>query len=205
MPDSFSLDSYPLTIVMVSQRTSSAPSPLPLTKNWNLQHSQQDGRKSTADICTLMHWLGNKLEISLAVCQHWSCFSPQQRAGLLRLITCGRVGIFSTGNFLQTRQSEELQRQTGITTWWLRGVHCLPLLRNSSTAWSPPGWCISITLTHLEIHGAEPWTHEDTTASRVPLHPHSVQQGTGECFTISSMTGKFLCSFLLPLSHHCTV
>lgn len=37
-----------------------------------------------------------------------------------------------------------------ITTWSL-------LLMNSSTAWSPPGWCFSIILTHLEIHGVEPW------------------------------------------------
>lgn len=110
MCDFFALD---ITILMFSQRISSTHLPLPVTKNRSLQHSQQDGRKSTSDTCTQMHSLGNDLEISLVVFQYWSCFSPQQRDGLLRLISCGRFfWVFSTGNFLQSEHKQCSQKSS---------------------------------------------------------------------------------------------
>lgn len=71
MPDFFALDSYPLSILAASQRTSFFHSSSPFDSEGRFE-TFTEKCKSTAEAGThaCTHILGNNLEISLAVCQH---------------------------------------------------------------------------------------------------------------------------------------
>lgn len=206
MPDFFALDSYPLTTLMVSQRTPSAHSPLPVAKNWSWQHSQQDGRKSTLGMLSL----GNNPKISLAVHQYWLCFSPQQRDGLLRLLSAGRFWVFSTGNFLQSESNSAARRapeagrennhQAERSLLASAAYEQLDSMESSRLVYlynlDPPGdpWCR--TMNSWRQHCSQ--CSSSSSSSACP---------TGNCWILCQFFYGRRIPLLLfsTLSHHCTV